>query len=316
MADSKKRGRKPAPIRAETPEARRLTVFLRELRERSGKTYSDLSVELNWSRSSIGNHYSGAVPSREVVVQLVEATAFPHEVEQRKAEAVRLWERAAHPSAAQMAVRREPAEAQSAVARYMHDGRSRLSEADQQSRRLARELTAAQELVVMLTALNTSLDARIQELAATPDEGSSGQIQEQLSGVLQQLEQAQKDLVEARGARDQAEALAATARRRCLELEEELALLRLLTPAPRRLATLLSRSRGRVSTLRRCSPIRRRRCGPRGACWTRDARYGERQPTLLGWLLPPSLRAGWYGAASAGRPLHWFWGASWAACWP
>ena len=46
----------------------------------------------------------------------------------------------------------------------------------------------------MLTALNTSLDARIQELAATPDEGNSGQIQEQLSGVLQQLEQAQKDL--------------------------------------------------------------------------------------------------------------------------
>ncbi|MGK5695569.1 helix-turn-helix domain-containing protein [Streptomyces sp. URMC 128] len=230
MADGKKRGRKPAPIRAETPEARRLTVFLRELRERSGKTYSDLAVELNWSRSSIGNHYSGAVPSREVVVQLVEATAFPHEVEQRKAEAVRLWERAAHPPAAQMAVRRNPADAQSAVARYMHDGRSRLSEADQQSRRLARELTTAQELVVMLTALNTKLDARIQELAATPDEGNSEQIQEQLSGVFQQLEQAQKDLVEARGARDQAEALAATARRRCLELEEELALLRLLDP--------------------------------------------------------------------------------------
>ncbi|RPF30341.1 helix-turn-helix transcriptional regulator [Streptomyces sp. TLI_185] len=230
MADSKKRGRKPAPIRAETSEARRLTEFLRELRERSGKTYNDLAAELNWSRSSIGNHYSGAVPPREVVVQLVVATAFPHEVEQRKADAVRLWERATNPPSAQVAVRPEAAGSPSAVARHMHDGRSRLSEADQQSRRLARELAAAQELVVMLTALNTSLDARLQQLAATPDEDNSEQVQQQLAEVLHQLEQTQKDLVEARQGRDQAEALAATARRRCLVLEEELALLRLLDP--------------------------------------------------------------------------------------
>ncbi|MFJ8536832.1 helix-turn-helix domain-containing protein [Streptomyces sp. NPDC093591] len=230
MADGKKRGRKPAPIRAETPEARRLTEFLRGLRERSGKIYKELAAELNWSRSSIGNHYSGTVPPRDVVVRLVEATAFPHEMEQRKAEAVRLWERAANPPSAQVAVRQEPAGAHSAVARYMHDGRSRLSQADQQSRRLARELATAQELVVMLTALNSSLDARIRELAATPDEDNSEQIEQQLTQVMQQLEQAQKDLTEARQARDQAEALAATARRRCLELEEELALLRLLDP--------------------------------------------------------------------------------------
>ncbi|MFE9476748.1 hypothetical protein ACFYOR_37970 [Streptomyces griseofuscus] len=105
-----------------------------------------------------------------------------------------------------------------------------LSEADQQSRRLAEELATAQELVVMLTALNTSYDARLQQLAAAPDDGDSEQTQQQLAEVLHHLEQAQKDLVEARQARDQAEALAATARRRCLELEEELALLRLLDP--------------------------------------------------------------------------------------
>ncbi|WP_326800498.1 hypothetical protein OIE49_36875 [Streptomyces sp. NBC_01788] len=230
MADGKKRGRKPAPIRAETPEARRLTVFLRELWERSGKTYNDLAAELNWSRSSIGNHYSGAVPSRRVVVQLVEATALPHEVEQKKAEAVRLWERAANPPSAQVAVRQQPAGTPPVVARYLHDGHSRLSEVDQQSRRLARELATAQELVVMLTALNTSLDARLQQLATASDEGDSEQAQQQLAEVLHHLEQTQKDLVEARQARDQAEALAATARRRCLELEEELALLRLLDP--------------------------------------------------------------------------------------
>ncbi|MEU1260035.1 hypothetical protein [Streptomyces chartreusis] len=48
--------------------------------------------------------------------------------------------------------------------------------------------------------------------------------------MLQQLEQAQKDQVNARQPGDQAEALAATARRRCLELKEEPALLSLLNP--------------------------------------------------------------------------------------
>ncbi|MEU1661938.1 hypothetical protein ABZ527_38620, partial [Streptomyces griseofuscus] len=73
-----------------------------------------------------------------------------------------------------------------------------LSEADQQSRRLAEELATAQELVVMLTALNTSYDARLQQLAAAPDDGDSEQTQQQLAEVLHYLEQVQKDLVEAR----------------------------------------------------------------------------------------------------------------------
>ncbi|MER7408499.1 helix-turn-helix transcriptional regulator [Streptomyces sp. NPDC000070] len=45
-----------------------LAEFLRELREKSGKTYDDLAKELNWSRSSIGNHLSGTVPTMDVVL--------------------------------------------------------------------------------------------------------------------------------------------------------------------------------------------------------------------------------------------------------
>lgn len=236
MAGGGKRGRKPAPIRAETPQARVLAEFLRELREQSGKTYDDLAKELNWSRSSIGNHLSGTVPPMDVVLKLVQATAPPGQLETTKTRAMRLWERATHPPSADVAVRRPPLGAAPA-ARYVAESRGRLAQADANSHRLAQDLATAQELVVLLSALNTQLRLQIEQLAAaSPDSTNADQAQENLARAIEQLQQTEHDLVEARQARDEAEALAAAARRRCLELEEELALLRLVDPTDQQAA--------------------------------------------------------------------------------
>ena len=232
MADGGKRGRKPAPIRAETPQAQALAEFLRDLRARSGKTYDELARELSWSRSSIGNHLSGTVPPMDVVLQLVEATAPPAQLDQLKAHAMRLRERAVNPPTADLAVRRPPPGASTATARYIADGRGRLTQADAQSRRMAQELATAQELVILLKALNGQLRIQIEQLAGAAPEGENAdETQEKLARAIQQLGQTEKDLTEARQARDEAEKLAAAAHRRTLELEEELAFLRLAGPA-------------------------------------------------------------------------------------
>ncbi|WP_411153067.1 helix-turn-helix domain-containing protein [Streptomyces sp. A30] len=231
MAGGGKRGRKPAAIRAETPQARALAEFLRELREKSGKTYDDLAKELSWSRSSIGNHLSGTVPTMDVVLKLVEATAPAGQLDAMKTRALRLWERATNPPAGDLAVRRPPQGAAPAAARFIAEGRGRLSQADAHSHRLAQDLATAQELVVLLTTLNAQLRVQIEQLAAvSPESENADQAQEKLTRAIEQLKQTEQDLTEARQARNEAEKLAATARHRCLELEEELALLRLVGP--------------------------------------------------------------------------------------
>ncbi|MFJ9447192.1 tetratricopeptide repeat protein [Kitasatospora sp. NPDC101235] len=227
-------------MRAETPEAEALALFLRAQVDASGLTMTAVAEKIRYSRSQVGLYLSGRVPEQSFVAELIRATVIePVLRERRQAEAARLVHAASNPRSARAAAREGGhglgAELEQARARQM-ETYERLTRALEQQAEIQEAARNSAQLVMVLLTMISALEERVGSLSAERDRllgqpdylQAPGDVRQQLGRALDQERRAREELARAREKQRHAEDLANRVQQRVLELTDELERLRAL----------------------------------------------------------------------------------------
>ncbi|MER7850579.1 tetratricopeptide repeat protein [Kitasatospora sp. NPDC096077] len=227
-------------MRAETPEAEALALFLRAQVDASGLTMTMVAEKIRYSRSQVGLYLSGRVPDQSFVTELIRVTvAEPVLRGRRQAEATRLVHAASNPRSAHAATRENGhglgAELELARARQI-ETYERLTRALEQQAEIQDAARNSAQLVMILLTMISALEERVGSLSAERDRllgqpdhlRAPDDIRQQLGRALHQERRAREELARAREKQRQAEELTDRVQRRVLELTGELERLRSL----------------------------------------------------------------------------------------
>ncbi|GAB2872603.1 SAM-dependent methyltransferase [Streptomyces mayteni] len=234
MVKRKSPGRPWAPVRAETAEAKRLALFLRELIEDSGQALDELAGPMKYSKSTLALNVSGRVPERRFVEALVEHTVPPSLRGRRLAEAQGLWHAARTPGP--QPPTQPPATAPMedelvTVPRRLLLLQDRLNEEARRASALQEARDQAQLQAIFLLTMVGELERRNAELeterdqladASPPQPDELAQAQSRLARSEEQRHSAEVQLEQARAGQRAAARLAARAMARVRSLADAL----------------------------------------------------------------------------------------------
>ncbi|MFE4397933.1 tetratricopeptide repeat protein, partial [Kitasatospora sp. NPDC056808] len=230
-------GRPWGPVRARTPEAEALALFLRKRVDESPLTMTDVAGRVPFSKSRVGAFLSGdPVPGRDFVVALVRVTVPEPVLRQRhEAEACRLREAAEHPEnrGRQNGDGDLAGELERVRARQV-DICERLTRAVEQRADLQQAAQNSMQLVMVLLTMINNLEGKVRTLSAERDElraraddrAEVEDTQARLTRALNQERRAREELDRARDKQRQADELASHVEAQVLALTNELNRLR------------------------------------------------------------------------------------------
>ncbi|GAA1108063.1 tetratricopeptide repeat protein [Kitasatospora arboriphila] len=231
-------GRPWGPIRARTPEAKALAIFLRTRIDESPLTMTAVSERVPYSKTRVGEYLSGdPVPEEDFVLLLVAVTIpEPQRCARLQAEGRRLLSEARDPKDrhtnqdgdGSLAGKLERVRAQQ-VETY-----ERLTRALERQTELQETAKHSTQLVIVLLSMINTLAGRVHTLSAEREEllGQAGDrreledTQQRLTRALDQERRAKEELERARDKQRQAEDLAARVQQQVDELTHSLDRLR------------------------------------------------------------------------------------------
>ncbi|MFC1443070.1 tetratricopeptide repeat protein [Streptacidiphilus sp. N1-10] len=217
-------------------EAEALAVMLRRQVDSCGKTLAELAKEIHSSRTQLSVYLSGAVPRRELVLDLVKATtADPRMCERRRAEALGLLDAAQHPAPGAAGLRPSSVELELAAARVQQiETYDRLTRALEQRDELREAEGNSRKLVIALHVMIDQLEHRVTVLTQEGEQLRAAHAQvhelertrEQLTRATVQVDTAKAELDRARSKQRQAEELTVRVQEQVRQLTDELDRLR------------------------------------------------------------------------------------------
>ncbi|MFC9815530.1 helix-turn-helix domain-containing protein, partial [Streptomyces virginiae] len=241
MAETKKRGRRWAPIHPVNTHAGHLAQFLRHQVDASGKTLAVLAGDVGYSKSQVSNLLGGRIPPRSFVVALISATVPDLLRERRQAEALRLLHDAEHPP--RTSTPTLPAQAGGVTLAQTQADQiqvyERLTRALEQEGELRQAAENSARLIWVLLGMVNRLDDRVRVLSGERDRlagqlagGAVEAAEKRLTRAEEQKAKAESELARAEEKKKQAESLADRLREEIEALTDELDRLRGDGPSP------------------------------------------------------------------------------------
>ncbi|WP_405815788.1 MULTISPECIES: tetratricopeptide repeat protein [unclassified Streptomyces] len=241
MAETKKRGRRWAPIHPVNTHAGHLAQFLRHQVDTSGKTLAVLAGEVGYSKSQVSSLLGGRIPPRRFVIALISATVPNPLHERRQAEALRLLHDAEHPPRTSAST--VPAQAGAVTLAQTQADQiqvyERLTRALEQEGELRKAAENSARLIWVLLGMVNRLDDRVRVLSGERDRlarqvagGTVEAAEMRLIRAEEQKAKAESELRRAEEKKKQAESLADRLREEIEVLTDELDRLRGDGPSP------------------------------------------------------------------------------------
>ncbi|WP_328966210.1 tetratricopeptide repeat protein [Streptomyces virginiae] len=240
MAETKKRGRRWAPIHPVNTHAGHLAQFLRHQVDASGKTLAVLAGEVGYSKSQVSHLLGGRIPPRHFVVALISATVPDLLRERRQADALQLLHAAEHPP--RTSAPTVPAQAGAVTLAQQADQiqvYERLTRALEQEGELRQAAENSARLIWVLLGMVNRLDDRVRVLSGERDRlagqvagGAVEAAEKRLTRAEEQKAKAESELTRAEEKKRQADSLADRLREEIEALTDELDRLRGDGPSP------------------------------------------------------------------------------------